>query len=226
MTAPRRSPAAVVFDCDGTLADTESLADRAWAQTLARYGYTLTTDDARAVVGHPYARNFDHFAARVDLGDPGLFRRRLRTTFLALFDAELRLHDDAVGVLRSLAESGTPVGVASSSSREHVQRVLARGELTGLVDVIVGSEDVAEHKPAPRPYLAAAAALGVPPEECTAVEDTGVGVASAVAAGMYTVAVLRAHQRASDLAAAHRVVDHLDLDAVVRPEAPVPTERR
>ncbi len=214
MTPPPTLPTAVVFDCDGTLADTESLADRAWTEMLADRGYQPTSEDLRAVVGHPYAANVRYFQARVDLGDPEVFRTGLRRRFLALFDTDLVLHDDAIEVVRALAAGGVPIAVASSSTHEHVVRVLERGGLSPAVRVIVGADDVEEHKPRPAPYLAAAAALGVAPLDCTAVEDTGVGVAAARAAGMFTVAVLRDHQTVDDLAAADRIVERLTLAAL------------
>ncbi len=214
MIAPAMLPAAVVFDCDGTLADTESLADQAWTEALADRGYTLTAEDLRAVVGHPYAANLRYFQARVDLGDPEVFRSGLRRRFLALFETDLVLHEDAIEVVRALAAGGVPIGVASSSTHEHVVRVLDHGSLSSAVQVIVGADDVDEHKPRPGPYLAAAAALGVAAVHCTAVEDTGVGVAAARAAGMFTVAVLRDHQTPDDLAAADRVVYRLTLPAL------------
>jgi HAD superfamily hydrolase (TIGR01509 family) len=210
-------PAAVVFDCDGTLADTESLSDQAWRETLAAYGYEPTDADFRAVIGHPFPQNWDYFSARVDLGDQASFRHRLRTRFLELFDRDLELHHDAVATLRWLAEAGVPIAVASSSSHEHVDRVLARGDLTELVPVVVGADDVPRHKPDPTPYVVAAQQLGVEPARCTAVEDTPVGVAAAVGAGMFTVAVVRAHGDLDGLAEAHRVVDEVTVEALVPP---------
>jgi HAD superfamily hydrolase (TIGR01509 family) len=214
-------PPAVVFDCDGTLADTESLSDRAWTELLTAHGYTPTVADFQAVVGYPFAQTWDHFAALADLGDPQGFRTRLRARFGQLFDAELELHRDAVDTLRALAAAGVAIAVASSSSHAHVDRVLARGELTDAVRAVIGADDVTEHKPLPAPYLAAADALGVAPERCVAVEDTGVGVASSLAAGMYTVAVLRAHQSAEDLRAAHRIVPRVTIASVVPPRSAI-----
>ncbi len=202
-------PAGVVFDCDGTLADTEPISDAAWADVLGDLGYVPTDEDRRATVGRPYPVTFAHFATRVPLGDPAAFRGRLRARFLARFDADLTLFDDAVGVLRELVAAGVPVAVASSSSHAHVDRVLARAGVAELVGAVIGADDVTRHKPQPEPYLSAATALGVPPRRCAAVEDTDVGVASARAAGMFTVAVLRGHLPPADLAHAHRVVERL-----------------
>lgn len=205
----RRLPPAVVFDCDGTLADTEPISDRAWADVLGELGYVPTAEDRRTTVGRPYAVTHAHFAQRVALGDPVAFRTRLRERFLVRFDTELELFDDAVGVLRSVVAAGLPVAVASSSTRAHVERVLERAQLTAEVRAIVAAEDVARHKPDPEPYRLAASRLGAPPARCRAVEDTDVGVTSARAAGLYTVAVVRGHVAEDELAHADRVVDSL-----------------
>jgi HAD superfamily hydrolase (TIGR01509 family) len=210
-------PPAVVFDCDGTLADTESLSDQAWRESLTAHGYEPTEADFRAVIGHPFPQNWAYFSARIDLGDQATFRARLRGRFLELFDRDLELHDDAVDTLRELAAAGVPIAVASSSSHEHVLRVLDRGDLTDLVGAVVGADDVSRHKPDPTPYVVAARQLGVEAARCSAVEDTVVGVASAVAAGMFTVAVVRSHGDPEALAAAHRVVDEVTVESLRRP---------
>jgi HAD superfamily hydrolase (TIGR01509 family) len=209
-------PDAMVFDCDGTLADTEPISDRAWADVLRERGYVPTEADARATVGLPYAQTFAHFDAQVRLGDPVAFRRALRARFLARFATELELFDDAVGLLRTLAARGVSIGVASSSTHAHVDRVLERAEIGALVEVVVGSDDVTRHKPDPEPYRHAVGLLGADPGWSAAVEDTDVGVASARAAGLYTIAVVRGHVPAEDLAEADQVVTTVtlaDLDA-------------
>lgn len=213
-----RLPHAVVFDCDGTLADTEPLSDRAWEVTLREHGYDPTPEDFQAVIGHPFAQNFSYYSERVELGDPVTFRRRLRERFQHLVATELRLHDDAVAALRTLVAAEVPVAVASSSSHAHVREILELGGAGGLVEVVVGADDVERHKPDAEPYARAARELGVDPARCSAAEDTGVGVASARAAGMYTVAVLRDGTPRATLSAAHLVVERLTVDSLVPPE--------
>ena len=199
-------PAGVIFDCDGTLADTEPLSDRAWSEVLADHGYTVTAADLEQVIGRTAAVTVAYFTARAGLQDPDACRRQVRTRFQQLFDNELRLFPDAVAALRAVVDQGVPVAVASSSTRAHVQQVLAVGGLRELVSAVVGADDVTVHKPAPAPYLAAAAALGVAASDCTAVEDTVVGVTAARAAGMFTVAVARRSTPVATLEAADRVV--------------------
>lgn len=213
-------PEGVVFDCDGTIADTERLSDIAWREALQRRGYPADASDFAALVGRPFAHNWAHFSARADLGDVDAFRADVRTRFQELFATDLELHDDAVGVIRELVRRGVAVAVASSSSREHVERVLDRAGLVREITVTVCSDDVTEHKPLPAPYLEACRRLGIAPLRSSAVEDTTVGATSARAAGLFTVAVRRAHA-APDLAAhADRTVDLLTLEDLVRGTSP------
>lgn len=211
----RRLPPGVVFDCDGTLADTEALSDEAWTGALGEHGYVPTREEFRELVGYPFPETWAYFSARVDLGDQERFRVGLRDRFISLFDTDLELYDDAVGTLETLASHGVPVGVASSSTRSSVHRVLDRAGIRELVRVVIGVDDVDEHKPSPEPYLRAAAALEVDPRRCSAIEDTPVGVRSARAAGLFTVAVVRAHGDPGRLALAHRVVDEVTVEALL-----------
>lgn len=213
---PGTLPAGVVFDCDGTLVDTEPLSERAWREVLGRRGYTPTADDFAAVLGRPATRSFAYFDARAGLGELDAFRREYRAVFDACFDADVQVFADAVATAEALHEAGVPVAVASSSSRRHVLRSIAA---CGLADVVVaafGADDVDDHKPHPGPYLAAAAALCVPPGRCSAVEDSEVGIRSASAAGMFTVAVRRGHVPDTELAGADRIVDELSVAALIR----------
>lgn len=207
--------AGVVFDCDGTIADTESLSELVWTDALASYGYTPTVDDFRHVIGHPFPQNWDYFNARADLGERAVFREQLRERYLELLEHELVAYPDAVDTIKALHADGVPLAVASSSRRWHVQRVLQLSGIAEMITAIVGADDVDVHKPLPEPYLAAVRALGADPERVTAVEDTAVGIASAVGAGLYTVGVARRHTQLEDLAQAHRVVTTITLEALI-----------
>ena len=96
----------------------------------------------------------------------------------------------ALELLNAVRDAGVPVGLASNSSREFVERVLSvAGLLNGHFDLIVTADDVERPKPAPDLYLAACAGLGAAPERAAALEDSETGVASARAAGLFVVAV-------------------------------------
>jgi HAD superfamily hydrolase (TIGR01509 family) len=209
MSTDMTPPDAVAFDCDGTIADTESLSEIAWSEVLSSRGVVWTADDFRALVGRPFAVNWENFGARGDLGDVEAFRSDLRGRFRELFDAGLVIHDDAVATLRDAAARGLGIAVVSSSTRDHIERVLDRAGVAALVRTIVASGETAAHKPAPDPYLAACERLGVAPGRTVGVEDTPTGARASRSAGLWTVAVRRAHAVPELAEHAHRVVDHL-----------------
>jgi len=213
------TPEAVAFDCDGTIADTESLSEVAWSDVLASRGHRWTPEDFHVLVGRPFAANWAHFSARVDLGPEADFRRELRARFRDLFDQHLEVHADAVAAMRALATRNVPIAVVSSSTRDHVDRVLERAGVDGLVARIIASGDTVEHKPDPAPYLAACAALGVRADRSAAVEDTPTGARSSRAAGLHTVGVRRAHAVPELEVHAHVVVDELRIEDLALPEA-------
>jgi HAD superfamily hydrolase (TIGR01509 family) len=206
---------AVIFDCDGTLVDSEPLARTAWERALAPHGYAVTAADLDASVGLPYPRVHAYFAERVALPPADQFWGDLTTHLFALLDAELTPFDDAVTSARELRERGVPVAVASSSPRERLHRTLARAGLLDAFDVSIAGDEVERGKPAPDMFLAAAARLGVAPHACIAVEDSPPGVEAANAAGMHTLAICRVPGTEGTLAAADRVVHALTADVIL-----------
>ncbi len=202
---------AVIFDCDGTLVDSEPLAGRAWKATVRPYGYEVTDADLEACMGIPYARTHAYLSARAVLPDADAFWPGLRDALFALIDAELTPFADAVGAAAELRERGVRLAVASSSPRERLDRTLARAGLA--FGVTVAGDEVEHGKPAPDMFLAAAARLAVAPERCVVVEDSAPGVAAGVAARMPTLGVQRTPH--ADLSAADAVVETLSARAIL-----------
>ena len=206
---------AVIFDCDGTLVDSEPLARAAWERSLAPYGYTVTDADLDGAVGLPFAAVHRRFAERVALPDAKGFWRAYSRELFELIAGGLVAFDDAVQAAAELRARGVPVAVASSSPRERLARTLAHVGLADAFDVTVAGDEVARGKPAPDLFLAAAARLGVEPAACVVVEDSPPGVAAGRAAGMATVAVCRAPGHQRSLAEADRVVQALSAEAIL-----------
>jgi HAD superfamily hydrolase (TIGR01509 family) len=206
---------AVIFDCDGTLVDSEPLARQAWERGLERYGYALTDADAEASIGLPYPRVHAYFADRAPLPGADAFWVEFSGDLFALIDSSLVRFEDAVGALRALRERGVPVAVASSSPRERLRRTLGRAGLLDAFDVVVSGDEVEHGKPAPDMFLLAAARLGVEPSACVVIEDSPPGVQAGLAAGMFTLAVCRVPGTEASLAAADRVVDTVTADAIL-----------
>lgn len=213
---------AVVFDCDGTLADSEPLAIRGWETVLARHGHTLTEADYQDMVGRAYVEAHAVVAQRATpLPDAEALWVELTDVLFPLIETDLRPFDDAVSTVGLLVGMGVPIAIASSSPRARLDRTLAALGLAATFAVTVAGDEVPRGKPAPDLFLAAAAGLGAAPASCLAVEDSEVGVASAKAAGMRTIAVCR-DGRSGSLAAADIVVDRLDPLLVAREAGRVP----
>lgn len=202
--------ACLVLDFDGTILDTEESLYRSWAELWADHGHRLTLADWQVNIGTEDV--FDPLVELEDrLGrslDPVVQdRRRLRR------DEIQARHGPRPGVLRWLAEaegSAVPVGIASSSSREWVEGHLTRMGLRGFFSCLVCRDADVPAKPAPTSYLVACRKLGADPERSVAVEDSPHGVAAAVAAGLFTVAVPHGLTSDLDLSAADLVTSSLD----------------
>ena len=182
-------PAAVVFDCDGLLLDTEAAWTAAESTLFERYGRTFGLDDKRALVGSSAVTGGLILERLLD--QPGR-AEELSAELLALAAVEyekgaapLPGAAELVGALRG----GVPVAVATNTPRALVEPALVAAGFDGAFDAVVGADDVPNPKPAPDVYLAACERLGVLPTEAIAFEDSPTGVAAARAAGLYVVGV-------------------------------------
>jgi HAD superfamily hydrolase (TIGR01509 family) len=182
---------AVIFDNDGLLLDTEEAWTRAERDLFERYGREFTIEHKRALLGN--AQGAAAAKLEVMLDQPGA-GARLWTELDALVMEEALAgvppRPGARELVDALVSRGTPVAIASNSTRPFVERVL---EVSGLpldgVRAIVTVEDVEHPKPAPDIYLAACRALGAEPARSAALEDSPPGVRSAREAGLFVIAV-------------------------------------
>lgn len=203
---------AVVFDCDGVLADTEELSWEGWRATLARHGAAVAPGDVEHLTGRNFAAIYEHYAAGADLPPPEAFEAELHADVIERF-AGVEAYPDVAGFLDELDALGLPLAVASSSSRDRLDLTLETiGHADRFVTTVAGDE-VAHGKPSPDLYATAARQLGVDPVRCLVIEDTDLGVRSAVGAGATVVAVRREHNGYMDFATPY-VVDRLDLAAL------------
>ena len=180
-----------MFDNDGLLLDTEHAWTRAETTLFARHGETFAAEHKRALLGTSGAQAGGQ--ARADARMPGGGRALLDELHELVMEelmAGVPPRPGALELLAAVRAAGVPVGLASNSSREFVERALSVARLAdGHFDVMVTADDVEAPKPAPDLYLAACAALGAAPERAAALEDSPPGVASALAAGMFVIAV-------------------------------------
>ncbi|MGW4807073.1 HAD family hydrolase [Kitasatospora sp. NPDC004272] len=185
--APR--PAAVLFDMDGTLVDTEHLWWQAAAELAAELDLTLTDADLPDVLGRAVEHTAAHLhrSSRTSRPEADLVEH-LNETFAAKVGAQIVPRPGALALLAALRAAGVPTALVSASPRRVVDLVLA-ALAPHRFTTTLAAEDTPRTKPAPDPYLAAAERLGLAPAACVAVEDTPTGVASARAAGCPVLAV-------------------------------------
>jgi len=182
-------PAAVVFDCDGLLVDTETLWTRAEQELFRRHGRSFTLDDKKALLGTGWLAGGRVLERLLDRpGDA----EELSQTLLTLVTEEVGHGVDALpGALELVEElhGRVPIAVASNSPRGFVEAVLARGGFVDSFDAYVTGDQLENPKPAPDAYVEVCGRLAVEPSRAVALEDSPPGIASARAAGLFVIGV-------------------------------------
>ena len=185
------APAALVFDHDGVLVDSEPIAIDVWCTILNERGVRFERSEVEAMVGLTDAAAYALLAGRPGLPAFPDFLDEFERRRDARFEAELRPFPDAWESVRTLAAEGIPMAVATNATRELLELSLGITGLGRYFDTTVARTDVVNGKPAPDVYLEAASRLGVEPSRCMAIEDTSTGAQAAAAAGMRVVTVAR-----------------------------------
>jgi beta-phosphoglucomutase family hydrolase len=178
----------LIFDCDGTLADTMPLHWHAWQMVTERHGlhfpedrfYSLggvPTRDILKMLAQEQGRSLDHFAVAHEKEE----------AYLPLM-ADIEPIHAVVDIARA-NHGKVPMAVASGGTQRIITDVLQRLKIRELFDAVVTSEMVKHQKPAPDIFLEAARLIGVDPKHCRAYEDTDLGLTAIRAAGMEAVDV-------------------------------------
>ena len=184
-----RLPAAVLWDMDGTLVDTEPYWINAEHAIVEEAGGTWSDEYAHQLVGNDLmvSAQFIRDNSPVEL-DPVEIIEELLRRVVAQVAEHVPWRPGALELLTALQEAGVPSALVTMSWRSLADAVLAALPAQTFTAVITGDE-VEHGKPHPEPYLAAARTLGVKVADCVAIEDSPTGVRSAVAAGVPTIAV-------------------------------------
>jgi len=173
----------LIFDCDGTLADTMPLHWRAWQVITSRHRLHLPEERFYALGGVPSRDILKMLSAEQGVAiDHLAVAQEKEAEYLPLI-AQVEPINTVVGIARQ-NYGKIPLAVASGGTRRIIEQVLDHLAIRHLFKAIVTSEDVAKQKPSPDIFLEAARRLGVPPEFCRAYEDTDLGMEAIRAAGM------------------------------------------
>lgn len=206
-------PAAVLFDMDGTLVDSEPVWFETEVRLLGEYGFELGLEHWRAVLGKP-----NHIACAYLVEVSGIpltwqeLGERIEAEMVVRLAEGLELLPGVKELLVELQEAGVPAALVSASSRRIVDACLSAGSADFFRHTVSGN-DIVRAKPHPDPYLRAAELLGVDPADCVVIEDSPTGAASGVAAGCRVLAVPHAAAPVPDIPGVTRVasLDGVDL---------------
>jgi HAD superfamily hydrolase (TIGR01509 family) len=199
----------VVFDLDGTLADTEPLQWEAYRRALRPFGVDVGLEEyCRHWIAAEGGAEYACRTYALPIG-PGELRERKAIEYRALLAGGVRPRPGARAALVRLAPAYR-LGLATNTVRTEADVVLAGVGVRDLLDAIVVREEYACPKPAPDAYLAAAARLGLAPDACVVIEDATRGVRAGCAAGCVVVAVPSELTAAADFSGAARRLTSLD----------------
>jgi beta-phosphoglucomutase family hydrolase len=178
----------LIFDFDGTLADTMPLHWRAWQELKQRHGFEFTEARFYALGGVPSRDVIRSINQEQGLAlDPLAVAHEKEEAYLRFLD-QVGPIPEIVAIVHEQAGQ-RPMAVASGGSRRVIHRVLAHLALGPFFQAVVTNEDVSRQKPAPDIFLEAARRIQVAPESCLAYEDTDLGMQAIRTAGMHAVDV-------------------------------------
>jgi len=221
------APAAVIFDVDGTLVDSE------------RFGHRVAFNGAFAALGLPYhwdedvygrlllvagsERRLDHFLAHEGIDEgarrwlvPAIYEEKTSRLLTMIENGAIPPRRGVPELLQELAAARVRLGVATAGTRSWVLTLLDRVFPTVTFDAVVTTSDVPVGKPDPACYQVALEQLAVPASATLAVEDSSPGLSAATAAGLRTVVVTNEYTSGHDISGAAVVLDGFGPDAVVR----------
>ncbi len=178
----------LVFDCDGTIADTMPAHYRAWVEALGKYNVEFSEALFYEMAGIPTPRIVELLNERHGHALPVVETAERKERLFEQFIPQIMPVEPVVQVIREY-DGKLPMAVATGGSRHICQRTLTVLGLLEKFRAIVTAEDVQHGKPAPDIFLEAARRLGIAPGACLAFEDANLGVQAAQAAGMEVIDV-------------------------------------
>ena len=181
-------PKAVIFDFDGTLAQTMEDTFQAWKVTMSDYGIDLQPDDYYPLEGmnvYEVSRTLLRKYHKTPSDEKEVVQKKEKHY---LENHRFLLYPGAEELLELLRSKQIPLAVVTAALRDRLQNTLPSGFLEKF-DAVVTGDDTSAGKPSPLPYLKGAEKLGMKPEDCIAVENAPLGIQSAKKAGTYCIAV-------------------------------------
>lgn len=214
MTTTNTFPAAILFDHDGTLVDTEPVWAAAKVALTAEFGGTWTEQDTLDCLGLSMQFTLDRLRERgVNLPDEEINDRLVAKVRETLAQQPVEFLPGIERFLSEVRDAQIPAAIVTNATTS-VARRTANAAPEGTFSVVIGNDETTHPKPDPQPYLLAAERLGVDPIQCVALEDSPSGVRSATAAGMRVIVVPGELEVPAELGTARLKHEELTLEAV------------
>ncbi|MCA9945873.1 MAG: HAD family phosphatase [Ardenticatenaceae bacterium] len=202
---------AIVFDMDGLMVDSEPLSQQAWDEYLRPYGHKLSEEIVENIIGlradisTPYIKELFNLPEPVPtiISKRAAIYSQIRANGVPTMPGLQPLHAE-------IARRNIPWGVATSSPRAHAVEILHQLGLQDRCQAITAGDEVKQGKPNPEIYLLAAERLGIAPQDCLALEDSGPGSRAAVTAGMTVIAIPNRQTKTADFSHVHYRYNALD----------------
>ncbi|MCK4548782.1 MAG: HAD family phosphatase [Candidatus Krumholzibacteria bacterium] len=182
--------AAVIFDFDNVIVDSEPFHYKAYSEVFAGRGHTIDRDEywvEWTSKGGGAEGEINRYGLDLDPADIRAEKDPVYSSYCV--NGEIPLFPDAVRITELFRSSGIRTAIASGSYSHDVKALLTAHNIGHLFEIVVGKDDSGRIKPFPEPYLLAALRLDLEPERCFAIEDAEKGVISAHAAGMKVIVV-------------------------------------
>lgn len=188
---------AVIFDMDGVLMDSEDLWRKAMLQAFAEFGFAITIEQCKSTMGmritEVIAHWFSHFKTAQSIA---AVETRVMQLLLELVRTEGNFIDGIPQILDFLKKKNIPIALATSSSHELMEAILAKLNIKSLFSVLSSAEYLRFGKPHPEVFTICADKLGIAASKCLVIEDSINGVVAAKAASMQVIAVPDADNQA------------------------------
>jgi HAD superfamily hydrolase (TIGR01509 family) len=204
---------AVIFDMDGVIVDSEKVYQDIERQMYNDLGIPVSPEEHHLFIGAAERSMWQYMKDKYQMeAETDMLVKEERNRFMSQLDqpGSIPLMPGLRELLEALAHDSIPALVASSSSREIIEKVLRVNDIRHFFKDITGGDDVVHSKPAPDIFLQTASKAGITAEQCLVIEDSENGIRAALSAGMKVIALASPYNADLDLSEASKIIQALD----------------
>jgi len=206
---------AFIFDMDGVIIDSEPLHNEMILKTLAYFKIPFVAEDLEQYAGTTTAFLFNKIVKErnLQLSVDEMVAYKDQYVIKGILEMDLEPIPGIIDLLSDLRLLKVPLAIASSSAFPVINAVVEKFQLANYFNIIMSGESLAKSKPDPAIYLLTAKQLSVNPRDCVVLEDAGLGVQAAKAAGMFCIAFQNKNSGRQNLSQADQIVANIsDID--------------